>query len=77
MFVLATPTLIFSCCSAFPRYLCLFARNMLVAAESGWPCGVVRLVSSALNLFVRVDKRLLLVTAAAYDMCLLVLEDDV
>ena len=33
--VLATPTLIFSCCSAFPRYLCLFARNMLVAAESG------------------------------------------
>ena len=53
---------------------------MLVAAESGWPCGVDWSVSSALNLFVRVDKRvvlsLLFVTAAAYDICLLIREDD-
>ena len=79
--VLATPTLISSCCSALPRCLCWFDRNMLVAAESGWPCGVVWLVGSALNLFVRVDKRmvllLLLVTAAAYEIGLLVLGDDV
>ena len=55
---------------------------MLVAAESGCPCGVGWSISSALNLFVRVDKRvvlsvLLLVTAAAYDICLLIREDDV
>ena len=40
MFVLATPTLISSCCSSFPKYLCLLARIMLVAAESGWSCGM-------------------------------------
>ena len=54
---------------------------MLVAAESGWPCGVDWVISSALMLFVRVDNRivllLLFVTAAAYDICLLVREDDV
>ena len=79
--VLATPTLISSWCSASPRCLWLFDKNMLVAAESGWPCGVVWLVSSALNLFVRVDNRvvlsvLLLVTAAAYDICLLLIRED-
>ena len=78
--VLATPTLISSCFSDLPRYLCLFARNMLVAAESGWPSGVGLLLSSALKLFVRVDKRmvlsLLFVTAAAYDICLLLIRED-
>ena len=54
---------------------------MLVAAESGWPCGVDWLISSALMLFVRVDNRVVLllvfVTAAAYDIRLLIREDDV
>ena len=82
MFVLATPTLISSCRSSFPRYLCLLDRNMLVAAESGCPCGMVLSFNIAMNLFVRVDRRDILllvafVTAAAYDICLLLLEDDV
>ena len=54
---------------------------MLVAAESGWPCGVDWLISTALMLFVRVDNRVVLslvfVTAAAYDICLLIREGDV
>ena len=81
VFVLATPTLISSCRSSFPRCLCLLDRNMLVAAESGCPCGMVFAFNIAVNLFVRVDRRDLLVlvavTAAAYDVCLLLLEDDV
>ena len=40
VFIFATPTLISSCRSSFPRYLCLLARNRLVAAESEWPCGM-------------------------------------
>ena len=82
VFVLATPTLIFSCCSSFPRYLCLLARNMLVATESGWPCGMFLLFSISLNLEVRIDRRVILslyvfVTATAYDICLLLREDEV
>ena len=81
VFVFATPTLISSCCSSFPRYLCLFARNMLVAAESGWPCGMDLLSNISLNLVVRVDRHVILllyafVTAAAYDICLLLREDE-
>ena len=80
VFVLATPTLISSCRSSFPRCLCFLDRNMLVAAESGCPCGTVLSFNIAMNLFVSVDRRVILllvafVTAAAYDICLL--EDDV
>ena len=81
VFVLATPTLISPCRSSFPRCLCLLDRNMLVAAESGCPCGMVLAFNIDVNLFVRVDRRdilvLVAVTAAAYDICLLLLEDDV
>ena len=80
--VLATPTLISSWSNSFPRYLCFLARNMLVAAESGWPSGMALSFNIVLNLLVRVDRRVILslklfVTAAAYDICLLLLEDDV
>ena len=74
MFVFATPTLISSWSSFFPRYLCLLARNMLVAAEPGCPTGMVfvLLLNISSNLFVRVDRHVILsanvlVTAAAYD----------
>ena len=80
--VLATPMLISSCWSSFPRCLCLLDRNMLVAAESGCPCGMVLAFNIDVNLFVMVDRRdllvLVVVTAAAYDVCLLLLlEGDV
>ena len=60
----------------------MLARNMLVAAESGWPCGMVLLFNISLNLVVRVDRRVILslyasITAAAYDICLLLREDEV
>ena len=78
--VLAKPTLVSSCGSSVPSYLCLFERNMLVAAESGCPCGVFLLCNISLNLDVRVDRRVILslyvfVTIAAYNICLLLLED--
>ena len=78
--VLATPTLVSSCGCSVPRYLCLFDRNMLVAAESGCPCGVFLLFNISLNLDVRVDRRVILslyvfATAAAYNICLLLLKD--
>ena len=37
--VFAHPTLVSSCGSTVPRYLCAFVRKLLVAAESGWPYG--------------------------------------
>ena len=82
VFVLATPTLVFSCGSSFLRNLCLLARNMLVAAVLGCPYGMFLLFNIFLNLIVRVDRRVILslyvfVTAAAYDICLLLLEDGV
>ena len=55
---------------------------MLVAAESGWPCGIDLLSNISLNLVVRVDRCVILslyvfVTAAAYDIYLLLREDEV
>ena len=81
MFVLAEPTLVSFCGSSFLKYLCLLDRNMLVAAESGCPCGMDLSYNFALNLCVRVDRRVILslvafVTAAAYDICLLLHEDE-
>ena len=74
VFVFATPTFISSCSSSFPIYLCLLARNILVAAKSGCPTVMVfvLLLNLSLNLFVRVDRRVILsphvlVTTAAYD----------
>ena len=49
VFVLATPTLICSCGSSSPRYLCLLDRNRLVAAESGCPCGILLLSTFVLR----------------------------
>ena len=82
VFVLATTTLVSSCGSSFPRYLCLLARNMRVATESGWPFGMFLLFNVSSNLEVRVDKQVMLslhvfVTAAAYDICLLLHEVEV
>ena len=53
---------------------------MLVTTESGWPCGMFLLFNISLNVEVRVDKLVILslyvfVTAAAYDIYLLLLED--
>ena len=55
---------------------------MFVAAESGWPCSVFLLFIISLNLEVRVDRCVILslyvfVAAAAYDICLLLGEDEV
>ena len=80
VFVLATLTLVTSCGSLLPRYLCLLDRNILVAAKSGCPCGNLLLFIIALNLEIRVDRRdtLLLctvATAAAYNVCLLLLKN--
>ena len=82
VFELATPTLVSSCGSSFPGCLCLLDRNMLIAAESGCPCGMFLLFNISLNLEVRFDRRVTLslyisVTAAAYDIWLLLLEDGV
>ena len=58
-----------SCCIAVPSVLCFWARNVPVAAVSGWPCGMF--VVSGCSLMVRSFSvlLLLLVTAAAYDIC--------
>ena len=53
---------------------------MLVAAESGCPCGTDLSYNFALMLCVRVDRRVILSlvadNAAAYDICLLLHEDE-
>ena len=80
VFVFATPTLISSCRSSFPRCLCFLDRNILVAAESGCPCGLGVSFDFALILCVRVDRRVILSlvadNAAAYDICLLLHEGE-
>ena len=60
VFVLATPTLVALCGSSFLRYLCLLDRNMRVAAESEYPCGMFLLFNISLNLEVRFDQRIIL-----------------
>ena len=83
LFVFATLTLISSWHSSFLRYLCLLARNKLVAAESEWLCGMSLLSNISLNLVVRIDRRIILLlytfvtTAAAYNICLLLCKDEV
>ena len=80
MFVLATSTLVSSCGSLFEGICVFLARYMLIVAELECPCGMFLLFNISLNLEVRVDRRVILslyvfVTAASYDMCLLLLED--
>ena len=52
-----------------PSVLCFLARNVPVAAVSGWPCGMLLVIGCSFAVRLISLLLLLLVTAAAYDMC--------
>ena len=63
-----------SCCIVVPSLLYFWARNAPVASVSGWPYGMFFMSDCSLKVRSFSLLLLLLVTAAAYDICF-VLED--